>query len=103
MDMETSLAYSSAAAATLFTASFFFLSALPRIFGLLTLHIRRPRRVCPARRPLFWRLRLPPLRCAVVGDLLRWHGGGREEEELQLWGNSVGKMGICGAFWKETK
>jgi hypothetical protein len=34
----------------------------------------------------FWRPRLPRLRRAIGGELLRRHGGGREEDELQLWG-----------------
>jgi hypothetical protein len=102
MAMETSLACSSAAAA-LFAASFFSLSALPRVLVC--------RRSTSAAHTAFVMPgglslggpRLPRLRRAVVGDPLRRHDGGREEEELQLWGISAGKMGICGTFWRETK
>jgi hypothetical protein len=50
-------------------------------------------------------LRLPRLWRVVVGDPLQWHGGGREEEELQLWGISAGfrRGKWVGAFWRETK
>jgi hypothetical protein len=58
------------------------------------LHIHRPRRVCHARRPLFGSPRLPRLWRTVVGDPLRRPGGGgREKEELQLWGILAGKNG----------
>jgi hypothetical protein len=54
---------------------------------------------CPTRWPLFWHLRLPRLRRAIIGDLLRRHGGGREEEELQLWGNGGSSSEIQRAKW----
>jgi hypothetical protein len=102
--METSLACSSTAAAVaLFAMSFFSLSALPRISVY-----RRSTSAAHAAFVIPGGLslgapRLPRLWRAIVGDPLRRHGGRRGEEELQLWGISVGKMGICGTFWRETK
>jgi hypothetical protein len=102
MDMETSLACSSAAAVALFAASFFSLSALPRV-SVCRRSTSAAHAVFVQPGGLSFGPRLPRLQRAVIGDLFRRHGGGREEEELQLWGNSAGKVGICGAFWRETK
>jgi hypothetical protein len=84
MAMEISLACSSAAAAALFTASLFSLSALPRVSVC-----RRSTSAAHAEFVIPGGLSLGAhgflaLRRAVVGDPLRRHGGGREEEELQL-------------------
>jgi hypothetical protein len=80
MDMETSLAYSSAAVAALFAAGFFSLSALPRISVC--------RRSTSAAHTAFVQpggLSFGARGFLAFGDLLQRHGGGREEEELQLW------------------
>jgi hypothetical protein len=93
--METSLACSSAAAA-LFAASFF---SSPPCHAFQSAGAPypppTPRLSCPA--ASLWEP-APRLRRAIVGDPLRRHGGAREEEELQLWRISAGKMGIYGAF-----
>jgi hypothetical protein len=102
MDMETSLACSSAAA-TLFAASFFSLSALPRV-------------------SLCWRSTSAAHATFVQPDGLSFGARGflpfGAPSSVIFFGGMVvevkrrscnyggirrGKMGICGAFWRETK
>jgi hypothetical protein len=99
MAMETSLACSfAAAAAALFAVSLFSLSTLPRVSAW-----RRSTSAAHAAFVMPGGLSLGARGFLAFGDPLRRHGDGREEEDLQLWGISAGKMGICGAFWRETK
>jgi hypothetical protein len=85
MDMETSLACSSAAA-ILFAVSFFSLSALPRV-SVCRRSISAAHLAFVQPGGLSFGARGFLAFDTVVSDLLRWHGGGRGEEELQLWGN----------------
>jgi hypothetical protein len=103
MAMETSLASSFAAAATLFAASFFSLSALPPISVC-----RRSTSAAHAAFVIPGGLSFGARGFLAFGapSLAILFGGMVVEEKRRscnCGGNSAGEMGICGEFWRETK
>ena len=108
--METSLACSSAAAATFFALSFFSLSALPRVSfrrrSTSAAHCAfvQPGGLCFGARG-FLAFGMPSMASffggmVVEGKRRICNCGG---EWRLLLRNSAGKMVLCGAFWRENE